>query len=125
MSVESSFGRLDILGGNDDVKILCLSDEETLSLNLCGTDSGSMNYEIRWFNEDGKLIEKNTFSDVSISEGTLIQASTDKDDSILYVDKDGDGKVDSEIKPDAKTLWERIVEIFRRILNLIKNLFTF
>ena len=82
LSVESSFGRLDILGGNDDVKMLCLSDEETLSLNLCGTDSGSMNYEIRWFNEDGKLIEKNTFSDVSISEGTLIQASTDKDDSI-------------------------------------------
>lgn len=125
LSVESSFGRLDILGGNDDVKMLCLSDEEALTLNLCGTDNGSMNYEIRWFNEDGTLTEKKTFSDVSISEGTLIQTSTDKDDAVLYVDKNGDGKVDSKIKSDAKTLWERIVEFFRNIFNFIKNLFTF
>lgn len=123
LSVQSSFGRLDILGGDDDVKMLCLDDEDNLPLNLRGTDKGTMDYEIRWFNEDGKLIEKKTFSDVPISDGTLIQTSTDKDDAFLYVDKDGDGKTDSKVRPDAKTLWERIVEFFWKIFDFIRSIF--
>jgi len=100
LSLTASFGRLDIVGENNDIKMLCVDDYDDYSIKLQGTDAGTMDYGISRFDEDNFLIEENVFSDVPVTEKTKITTDTDAADGIaLNVDKDGNGKVKT-YKPD-------------------------
>ncbi|WP_294412833.1 leucine-rich repeat protein, partial [uncultured Ruminococcus sp.] len=49
LSLTSSFGRLDIVGKNNDKKMLCIDENTGLDINLMGTDTGTMDFSIRHF----------------------------------------------------------------------------
>jgi hypothetical protein len=95
------FGRLDLIGSDgDEIKMLCIDDGD-FALTLQGTAEGAMDYEIRWFNEDNNLIDKKTFSEVPITIDTKISTDTNKTNTVLNIDKNGDGKVDQIVTPDG------------------------
>ncbi len=125
LSVTSSFGRLDILGENDDIKMLCVDDDD-YDITLTGTDSGTMNYEIRFFDSNDKLIDSKTFSNVEIEEGTIIKTSSEREKDIeLVVDKDGDGKTDYVVKNDTTTGEDSGNDVARMLYNIIVKLIKF
>lgn len=95
MSVLSSFGCLDFLGEYGEIKMLCL-DDDNYNITLNGTDDGTMNYTIRWFDENNKLTDERNFVDVPITANTLITTGSDKlNNTVLNIDQNGDGKIDS------------------------------
>lgn len=97
LSTISPYGRLDFVGKNDEVKMLCLRERD-YHLLIDGTGQGSMDYTIRSFASDGSLKEECKVEDVPINEETLIQTSTDFNKEMsLSIDRDGDGAVDQQV----------------------------
>ncbi|MDR1359023.1 MAG: hypothetical protein LBJ48_06720 [Coriobacteriales bacterium] len=91
----SSFGRLDPMGEAGEIKLLCLDPRTDYTISLDGTDTGTMDYEIRFFDEEGELEQRRTFESIRITEDTEILTGSDPDkDTVLAIDDDGDGKVD-------------------------------
>jgi hypothetical protein len=90
---------MDIIGDeNDPIKMFCL-DEDDYEVAMQGTDTGTMDYSIRFFNEDENLEDERNFMGVSVTEKTVITTDTVRDEAtILYIDADGDGEVDRELK---------------------------
>ncbi|MDY4575711.1 MAG: alpha/beta fold hydrolase [Intestinibacter sp.] len=94
---ETSFGRMDIIGQNDEIKMFCLEENKDYKITLDGTDEGTMDYAIRYFNEDGELEEERSIEGVEVTADTIITTGSDKSkDTVLKIDKDGDGVVDEE-----------------------------
>ena len=54
-SNSASFGRIDVLGESDDIKMLCLDNLPDFSIVLNGTNAGTMNYDIRFFSGDDEI----------------------------------------------------------------------
>lgn len=135
MITESSFGRFDLLGENNEIKVFCMEENDNYLIDINGTDTGTMDYEIRWFNESDELIDNATFTDVPITEDTLITTDTDNETEIvLNVDNDGDGEVDEIIEADEqeagrfddtikkiKKIFEMIIEIIKVIMNIVST----
>jgi pimeloyl-ACP methyl ester carboxylesterase len=94
----SSFGRMDILGAEDEIKMFCLNDADDYEIALQGTDTGTMDYAIRLFNADGTLLDERVANDVPVTKNTHITTSSDFTKPIvLSIDSDGDGAADSEL----------------------------
>jgi len=126
LSVLSSFGCLDFLGENDDIKMVCVEENNAYAINLQGTDSGTMDYEIRWFDENNNLADKKTFSNVAITENTKISTDTDKAKGIvLNVDENGDGVFDKVINPDITSKFVRIFNWQTKYPSTFINWFLF
>lgn len=135
MTTESSFGCFDLLGENNEIKVFCLEENDDYLIDINGTDIGTMDYEIRWFNESDELIDNITFTDVPITEDTLITTNTDNETEIvLNVDNDGDGEADEVIEADEqetgrfddtikkiKKIFEMIIEIIQVIMNIVST----
>jgi hypothetical protein len=91
----SSFGRLDPMGEDGEIKLLCLDPRTDYTISLDGTDTGTMDYEIRFFDEEGELEQRRTFESIRITEDTKILTGSDPDtDTVLAIDDDGDGTID-------------------------------
>ena len=98
----TSFGRLDILGQSDDIKISCITSSPDFSVVLRGTDDGTMNYSIRFFDKDENIYKEDIFEDVPITKQTVIYTGTDESETtILRIDHDGDGIIDDYLVPDS------------------------
>ena len=101
----SSFGRLDILGENDEIKMLCLDADKDFTLSLNGTDSGTMDYTIRFYDAENNLLDERTFDDVPVTENTTITTKTSQtDNTVLNIDVNGDGSND-ETWTASKNEW--------------------
>jgi hypothetical protein len=94
LSLTASFGRLDIIGADDDIKMLCL-DEGDYAVTLDGTDMGTMDYTLRRFDGEDNLTDERHFAGVPVTADTLIYTDTDPEATVLRVDADGDGDIDS------------------------------
>lgn len=95
LSVSSSFGRLDMIGENNEIKMLCV-DPCDMNVALNGTGIGVMDYEIRFYDSEGNLTEERVFENVPITEDTLIYTNTTKSqNTVLEIDQDGDGTIDN------------------------------
>ena len=95
LNTETSFGCLDFIGENGDIKMLCLDDDQINDLILSATDDGTMDLTLRWFNENDELLEERTFEDVLLTKDAKMETDTDRSkDSLLKIDTDGDGTVD-------------------------------
>lgn len=93
-SDSASFGRLDIIGPNDDIKMLCL-DRAEYPVVLEATDAGTMDYSIRFFNEREEMYREVNFEDVPLTPETMIYTSTSDAAQVqLQIDADGDGVID-------------------------------
>lgn len=98
LKINSEYGRLDIVGKNDDIKMLCLDEDKDIKIKLNGTDTGTMDYTIRYFDENNSLVDERTFKDVPVTKDTLIDTGIDKENkTVLNIDEDGNGNVDKTI----------------------------
>ena len=56
-----------------------------------------MNYTIRYFDRNDKLLDERTF-EISVTKDMVIRTGINKDkDTVLQIDKSKDGKVDEKI----------------------------
>ena len=92
----ASFGRLDLIGQDGDVKSLCI-DDEIYNVQLTGTGTGTMDLDLEWFNEDDEMHVAKQFIDIPLTENTRLHFETNKDGiTTLYADIDGDGTDDQK-----------------------------
>ncbi|MGM9533523.1 InlB B-repeat-containing protein, partial [Intestinibacter sp.] len=103
---QTSFGRLDIIGQNDDIKMACVDTSDDYDVTLNGNGEGTMDYTIRYFNSDDELESETTIKDVPITKDTIITTKpVSTEDTVLNVDIDGDGTVDKIYKaPKGETV---------------------
>lgn len=126
-SALSSFGRIDILGENDEIKMLCLEESDEYTIDLLGTDTGTMDFTIRWFDEEGDLLEERYVENVPVTKGMVATTTTSNSEtnSVIAIDRDGDGETDSEVIVNSKggsydlnALLKKLMDVFKTILEL-------
>lgn len=101
LAIKSSFGRLDFLGSNDEIKIFCVYTEDDEVMNLYGTDEGEMDLSIRYYNEEDNLVDEFVFEDVPITKDTVITTNVGSaNEPVLSIDLNGDGIIDNRIVSD-------------------------
>lgn len=111
-SDNASFGTLQLLGKKKDIKVLSLDRGNDYEIELSGTDTGSMDYSVNYFDENGNIEDYREFSNVPLTSRTRIKSSTENSKDVsLNVDLDGDGEVDqiwtAGIKSSAVVTYER------------------
>jgi pimeloyl-ACP methyl ester carboxylesterase len=88
----TSFGRMDIIGCEDEpIKMFCIDDEGDFEIIIQGTGNGTMDYAIRLFDENGELQEERVAKNVPITTNTIITTTTDfNDEIVLVINENGD-----------------------------------
>lgn len=107
----TSFGKLLKEGISNEIKVIELDADKEYDISITGTDAGTMDYSISYFDENDVLTDLRTFESVPISVNTLIQCGTARvDDMELKIDGDGNGEVDSiwtaKSNSEGKKTWE-------------------
>lgn len=93
---KTSFGSLDIVGTNNDIKVLTLEADKNYDISLNGTGYGTMDYSIMYYDENDDVSDERTFENVPITANTFINTNTDKTvNTKLSIDSDGDGAEDT------------------------------
>ncbi len=81
------------------VKILRLKEGTDYNIQIKGNGNGYMDYTIRFMDDTGEYTDLRKFSDIKITEQTVIDTvATNSDATILNVDENGDGKYDLKYK---------------------------
>ncbi|RDY32837.1 cellulose binding domain-containing protein [Lachnotalea glycerini] len=91
---QTSYGVLDLIGENGDIKMLCLDDAADYNIIMNGTGKGTMDYSIRYFDSEDQLVNEYKFTDLPITEDTVITTGSDQSDMALHIDENNDGIVD-------------------------------
>lgn len=105
LSTHTSFGSLsfqqvDEENTSEDIseqkKILRLKDGVEYDIVIEGNGNGSMDYTIRFMDENGKYTDTREFSGINITRNTVVEtvASSLRDSTVVAVDEDGDGSID-------------------------------
>lgn len=95
-SDKASFGTLQLLGENKDIKVLSLDSDKKYDVDIRGTGEGTMDYSVNYFDENEKISDYRSFESVPIYNTTIINSNTDNSTNItLNVDNDGDGNIDT------------------------------
>ncbi len=115
----AGFGRMDVVGAHDDIKMFCLDSGNDYRIVINGKEKDKMDYTVRFFDEDGALLDERTFVQVPLTADTVISAAASRDeDTVLNVDENKDGEIDRTwtggenavvFKPDPKPLTVRYV----------------
>lgn len=94
---KTSFGTLQLLGTNQDIKVLSLEPDIDYDIQLTGTGDGVMNYSVNYMNENEEVTDCREFRSVPITPTTKITSRTNvkTEDMALNIDEDGDGEVDT------------------------------
>ena len=94
---KTSFGTLQLLGSNRDIKVLTLEPDVVYNVELTGTGEGQMNYSVNYLDENEEMIDSREFIAVPITSRTRITSntSTETENMDLNIDKDGDGEIDT------------------------------
>lgn len=92
----TTFGTLQLVGKNKDIKVVTLDSSKKYDVELVGTGEGKMDYSVNYFNKKEQLYDYRSFETVPITTTTKITSKTDnsKKDVELNIDQDGDGEVD-------------------------------
>lgn len=95
-SDRTDFGTLQLLGRNQDIKVLTLNPGIDYAIELFGTDTGTMDYSVNYIDDDENMTDYRSFEAIPITATTLINTNTDNtgDAVTLNIDEDGDGEVD-------------------------------
>lgn len=101
LCTRSSFGTLGFEnseeGEEDYVKILRLKEGPNYNVRIEGNESGKLNYTVRIMDENGDYNDTRTFKNIKIGRKTVVDTvASNSEKTYLSVDKDGDGKYDSE-----------------------------
>ncbi len=92
---KTSFGSLQLLGKNQDVKVVSVDADKVYDISLSGTDEGVMDYSVNYFDDTENLIDSRSFTNIFITNTTKISSSTENSAEVsLNLDSDGDGVSD-------------------------------
>lgn len=92
----TSFGTLQLIGKDKDIKVLSLDSDKEYNVELIGTGNGKMDYSVNYFDASEKLSDYRSFETVPITTTTIINSTTNNTNEVtLNIDEDGDGEVDS------------------------------
>ena len=95
-SDSASFGQMDVIGENEEIKMFCVDSGKNYNITLTGNETGKMTYTLRFYDENGVLEDERTFVQVPVTANTVISTkAVQNKDTVLNVDKDNDGKTDS------------------------------
>ena len=99
LSTEASYGRIDTVGKNGQVKMIAIDDDNNYDIEFVAKNKGKINFKIEWYDSHNNLKKKKEIKNVEISsEAKISPSSIDiNDDTSLLVDEDNDGVVDSKI----------------------------
>lgn len=118
----SSYGRVDIIGNDNEIKMACLNDDEVYDVNLKGTDNGKINYTIRWYDEDDNIIDERGFENVDVTKNTEISTTTDESKPTeLIVDNNNDGKTDEVYRAESSSIGSKIDTTNSNVNDNINN----
>lgn len=92
----TSFGTLQLLGKNKDIKVVSLDSGKEYEIKLVGTGVGKMDYSVNYFDDKEVLTDYRSFETVPITKTTIIESNTNNSANgvSLNIDEDGDGEVD-------------------------------
>lgn len=95
-SDSASFGTLQLLGKNKDIKVLSLDPSVVYDVQLSGTGIGTMNYSVNYLDDSNAIIDYRTFESIPITPTTKIDSNTNNSagEISLNLDADGDGTID-------------------------------
>ena len=85
-------------GEDNDIKIAFVDNMSKLEIE--GTGAGTMDFTIEQF-VNGAIIKSVEYTDVPITDTTIIKTDTNLNDPKLDVDSNGDGTTDTVIRPDS------------------------
>lgn len=74
----TSFGRLDILGKDDNIKMLCLRDDKSYKVSLNCIVPEKITYSVRWYSDDDKLIDEKIYKNVEVTDSSIINTALSK-----------------------------------------------
>ncbi|MEQ8235291.1 MAG: PxKF domain-containing protein [Syntrophomonadaceae bacterium] len=119
LNLSTDFGELIILGANSDIKVFALNNEIPYEIRINGTNEGTMNYSLQFYDEDNNLYDERIFTDIPLTGQTIITTGSDNSgEMILYIDKNGDGQAeDTWVSSGANAVGEEDDRI-PPILNL-------
>lgn len=109
----TSFGTLQLLGKDQDIKVLSLDSDKEYEVELTGTGIGKMDYSVSYFDENEQISDYRSFEAVPITMTTVITSDTNntEENVSLNIDNDGDGEVDTvwtaETKSAGKVTYEK------------------
>lgn len=82
-------------GKTDQIKVLRLKEGADYDVRIVGTGDGTMDYTIGFMDENGDYSDFRQFENIDITSTTIIDTvATVSEESVLKIDKDGDGKID-------------------------------
>lgn len=92
----ASFGTLQLLGKNKDIKVVSLDSDKEYEIEITGTGEGKMDYSVNYYDEKEQLTDYRSFESVPITMTTVIKSDTNNTtkDIELNIDEDGDGETD-------------------------------
>jgi len=95
ISTIAPFGRLDLIGYEGEIMMLALIDWEDHEVTLNVIGDGTIDYTIRWFDDENNLLDERIFVDIPVNENAIITTNTARDEIIiLEIDSNGDGTID-------------------------------
>lgn len=100
ISTQASFGRLDYIESENGGKMICVDEgSKDYLVELYGTEDGTLDYSISWFDENDQLIEARYAYNIPVTENMVATTTTssDEEDTIISIDYNGDGEVDSNV----------------------------
>lgn len=106
-NTRTSFGTLQFEGEFDEKKLVRLSPEFEYNVELTGTDSGLMDYTIKYANEDGEYTDIRKLVGIPVESGmSAITHTAQSTDTMVFTDYDGDGLFDETFvaAPNQKTV---------------------
>lgn len=91
----TSFGTLQLLGRNADIKILTLSPGIDYNLEMNATGEGEMEYTVNYFDNSESIVDTRSFPGIPLTPTTFITTNTESSGATqLNVDTDNDGTID-------------------------------
>ncbi|MGN1164957.1 MAG: S8 family serine peptidase [Lachnospiraceae bacterium] len=93
----------------EQAKVLRLKADQNYDVNIEGYDSGTMNYSVKYQNENGEYDDVRQFTNIPVTSSMKASSNTEKSDaSYLEIDEDGDGKTDKKYKAEKNGTMEEV-----------------
>lgn len=96
VSTEGSFGRIDTIGQDKQVKMIAIDDD--CDVKFDAKDEGKVDFTIEWYDANNNLKEKRQVKNVDISKDAKVSPSSLNrgDNTSILVDENNDGVIDLE-----------------------------
>jgi len=99
------------------IKVLRLKSDNDYDIEIVGNGKGKMDYTIGFMDDDGEYTDLRRFKSIPISKKTVINTiAEDSATTVLNVDSDGDGKVDTKYKAGKNGRGKEVDDSFTIII---------